>query len=230
MRIDILSLFPAMFEGVFSESIIKRAQQKHLLELVLTDIRDYAVDTHRSVDDKPFGGGPGMVMMCQPVFDAVEDVQQKASTADEVILLTPQGRPFDQQTAAELAQKQRLILIAGHYEGFDERIRTTLATREISIGDYVLSGGELPAMVLVDAICRLLPGVLGDETSHVEESFSGPLLEYPHYTRPAEFRGMRVPEVLLGGHHEQIRQWRKQQAIERTRQRRPDLGQAETGQ
>jgi tRNA (guanine37-N1)-methyltransferase len=224
MRIDILSLFPSMFDGVFGESIIKRSQTKGLLELVITNIRDYAKNNHRSVDDKPFGGGPGMVMMCQPVFDAVEDVQKMDSTADEVILLTPQGKPFDQQMATELTQKRRLILIAGHYEGFDERVRTELVSREISIGDYVLSGGELPAMVLVDAIARLIPGVLGDEKSHVEESFSQNLLEYPHYTRPAKYRDMDVPEVLLSGHHEVIRQWRMEQAIERTRQRRPDLG------
>jgi len=224
MRIDILSLFPRMFEGVFDESIIKRAQMKGLLELVVTNIRDYAEESHRSVDDKSFGGGAGMVMMCQPVFDAVENVQQKAQPADEVILLTPQGKPLSHKMALALSKKKRLILIAGHYEGFDERIRTSLATQEISIGDYILSGGELPAMVLTDAITRLIPGVLGDERSNADESFSRQLLEYPHYTRPAKFRGMAVPDVLLSGHHEAIRQWRQQQAIERTRQRRPDLG------
>jgi len=228
MRIDILTLFPKMFEGVFGESIIMRAQAKGLVELAVTNIRDYAVDKHRSVDDKPFGGGAGMVMMCQPVFDAVAGVQKKARPADEVIMLTPQGEPFNHAMALELAGKERLVLIAGHYEGFDERIRTSLATREISIGDYVLSGGELPAMVLADAIIRLIPGVLGDERSNEDESFSQNLLEYPHYTRPAEFRDMAVPEVLLSGHHEAIRQWRRQQAIERTQQRRPDLGLPET--
>ena len=223
MRIDILTLFPNMFSGVFDESIIKRAREKELLEIVLTDIRDYAEDKHRSVDDKPFGGGAGMVMMCQPVFAAAEGVKKQAGSVDEVILLTPQGRRFDQDLARELAQKQRLMLIAGHYEGFDERIREHLATMEISIGDYVLSGGEVPAMALVDAITRLIPGVLGDEQSCEEDSFSLGLLEYPQYTRPAEFRRWQVPEILLSGNHERIRQWRLEQAKRRTQLRRPDM-------
>ena len=223
MRIDILTLFPNMFSGVFGESIIKRAQEKKLLEIVLTDIRDYAEDKHRSVDDKPFGGGAGMVMMCGPVFAAVEDVRQQAGPVDEVILLTPQGRRFDQDLARELAPKQRLMVIAGHYEGFDERIREHLATMEVSIGDYVLSGGEVPAMVLVDAITRLIPGVLGDEQSCEEDSFSLGLLEYPQYTRPADFRRWQVPEILLSGNHERIRQWRLEQAKLRTKLRRPDM-------
>lgn len=223
MRIDILTLFPEMFSGVFGESIIKRAQEKSLLEMVLTDIREYAEDKHRSVDDKPFGGGAGMVMMCGPVFAAVEAVEKQAGPVDEIILLTPQGRRFDQELAQELAQKQRLMLIAGHYEGFDERIREHLATMEISIGDYVLSGGEVPAMVLIDAITRLIPGVLGGEQSCEEDSFSLGLLEYPQYTRPADFRGRQVPEVLLSGNHERVRQWRQAQAKLRTQQRRPDM-------
>jgi len=223
MRIDILTLFPNMFSGVFGESIIKRAQEKSLLEIVLTDIRQYARDKHRSVDDKPFGGGAGMVMMCGPVFAAVEDVKQQADPVDEIILLTPQGRRFGQDLARELAQKQRLMLIAGHYEGFDERIREHLATMEVSIGDYVLSGGEVPAMVLVDAITRLIPGALSDEQSCEEDSFSLGLLEYPQYTRPADFRGWQVPEILLSGNHERIRQWRLEQAKLRTKQRRPDM-------
>lgn len=223
MRIDILTLFGDMFSGVFGESIIKRAQEKGLLELVLTDIRDYAEDKHRSVDDKPFGGGAGMVMMCGPVFAAAEHVQEEGGPVDEIILLTPQGKRFDQESACELARKKRLMLIAGHYEGFDERIREHLATMELSIGDYVLSGGELPAMVIVDAIARLIPGVLGDEQSCEDESFNLGLLEYPHYTRPAEFRGWAVPEILLSGHHERIRQWRQDQAKQRTQQRRPDM-------
>jgi len=223
MRIDILTLFPEMFSGVFGESIIKRAQEKKLLEMVLTDIRAYAEDKHRSVDDKPFGGGAGMVMMCGPVFAAVEGVRQQAGPVDEVIVLTPQGRRFDQDLARDLAQKQRLMLIAGHYEGFDERIREHLATMEVSIGDYVLSGGEVPAMVLVDAITRLIPGVLGGEQSCEEDSFSLGLLEYPQYTRPADFRGWPVPEVLLSGNHKRIRQWRLEQAKLRTKQRRPDM-------
>lgn len=223
MRIDVLTLFADMFSGVFGESIIKRAQEKGLLEIVLTDIRDYAEDKHKSVDDKPYGGGAGMVMMCGPVFEAVEAVRQRGGAIDEIILLTPQGRRLDQQLAIELAAKERLVLIAGHYEGFDERIRMNLATREVSIGDYVLSGGEIPVMVLVDSIVRLIPGVLGDEISNKEDSFSAGLLEYPHYTRPAEYRGWKVPEVLLSGDHERIRQWRREQAQERTRERRPDL-------
>ena len=223
MRIDVLTLFPEMCGAAFSNSIVKRAQEKGLVEIVLTNIRDFAADKHRSVDDKPYGGGCGMVMMCGPVFEAVEALQRQGKVADEVVLLTPQGKRFDQEQARQLAQKERLILIAGHYEGFDERIRTGLATMEVSIGDYVLSGGEIPAMVVVDAITRLIPGVLGDEMSCAEESFSKDLLEYPHYTRPADFRGMTVPEVLLSGNHEKIRQWRQEQAKRRTERQRPDL-------
>jgi len=223
MRIDVLTLFPEMFAGVFTESIIKRAGEKGLIEIVVTNIRDYAVDNHRSVDDKPYGGGPGMVLMCQPLFAAVEDVCSKAKHPDEIILLTPQGRQFNQERAKELALKERILLIAGHYEGFDERIRTELATMELSIGDYVLSGGEIPAMAIVDAVTRLIPGVLGDDLSSSEESFSNGLLEYPQYTRPAEFRGEKVPDILLSGNHALIKQWRSQQAQQRTNQRRPDL-------
>ncbi len=223
MRFDVLTLFPDMFAGVLGESIIKRACQNGRIEIVLTNIRDYAVDKHRSVDDTPYGGGPGMVMMCQPVFDAVEAVQKQNGPVDEIILLTPQGRRFDQAMARTLAKKNRLILIAGHYEGFDERIRQHLPTMEVSIGDYVLTGGELAAMVMMDAVTRLLPGVLGHEDSCLEESFSAPMLEYPHYTRPAEYRGWSVPDVLMSGHHEQIRRWRLEQSRIRTRRRRPDL-------
>lgn len=223
MRIDVLTLFPSMFEPVLGESIIRRAQEKQRVEIVLTDIRAYADDKHRSVDDKPYGGGPGMVMMCPPVFAAAEDLAGQGETVDDVVLLTPQGRPFDQAMARELAAKHRLMLIAGHYEGFDERIREHLATREVSVGDYVLSGGELPAMVVIDAIVRLLPGVLGDDLSSQEESFTGAHLEYPQYTRPAEYRGHQVPDILLSGHHEAIRRWRQEQATARTHERRPDL-------
>ena len=212
-----------MFEGVFDHSIIKRAKEKNLLDIVMTDIRDYTNDKHRSVDDRPYGGGSGMVMMCQPVFDAVEDITKKYGQLDEVILLTPQGKPFTQKIANELAEKQNLALIAGRYEGFDERIRNHLATTEISIGDYVLSGGEIPAMVLVDAIARLIPQVLGDKYSNVEESFSNDMLEYPQYTRPDDFRGWQVPGVLLSGNHQQIKNWRNQQAQIRTQNKRPDL-------
>ena len=223
MHIDVLTLFPEMFAGVLGESIVKRALEKGLASVTLTNFRDYATDKHRSVDDKPYGGGPGMVLMCEPLFAAVEDVSRKGPAVDEVILLTPQGRKYDQKLATELSTKKRLVLIAGHYEGFDERIRTELATMEVSVGDYVLSGGEIPALVLIDSLIRLLPGALGDDDSSKEESFSHDLLEYPQYTRPAEFRGMTVPEILLSGNHEKIRQWRHEQAVERTERKRPDL-------
>ena len=223
MRIDLLTLFPNMFDGVFAESIVKRACDKKLVEIVLTNIRDFARDKHRSVDDRPYGGGPGMVMMCQPVFDAVESVLKDGPAADEIILLTPQGETLNQQTAREFAETQRLLLLAGHYEGFDERIRARLATREISIGDYVLSGGEIPAMVVIDTLVRLIPGVLGDSQSMEEESFTENLLEYPQYTRPENYKDMKVPDVLLSGNHQKIRTWRQEQSLLRTRSRRPDL-------
>ncbi|MCF7958389.1 MAG: tRNA (guanosine(37)-N1)-methyltransferase TrmD [Phycisphaerae bacterium] len=223
MRIDVMTLFPGMFPGVFGESIIKRASEKGLLDIQLTNIRDYARNKHDNVDDSPYGGGPGMVLMCQPIFDAVEAVCSQGQTVDEIVLLTPQGRPLDQQLAQELSQKKRIMLIAGHYEGFDERIRTNLATMEVSVGDYILSGGEIAAMVVVDAVTRLIPGVLGDEQSNVDESFSENLLEYPHYTRPADFRGLHVPDVLLSGNHAMIDQWRREQAHKRTQERRPDI-------
>ncbi|MBI9016523.1 MAG: tRNA (guanosine(37)-N1)-methyltransferase TrmD [Phycisphaerae bacterium] len=223
MQIDILSLFPNMFRSVFGESIIKRACNSELVEINLVDIRDYALDSHRSVDDKPYGGGPGMVMMCQPVFDCVKDVCSKGATPDEIILMTPQGVPFNQGLARELVAKRRLVLIAGHYEGFDERIREHLATMEISLGDFVLSGGEIPAMAITDALIRLIPGALGHAEATHEESFSENTLEYPQYTRPAVYRDLAVPEMLLSGHHGNIKQWRSEQALERTRQRRPDL-------
>lgn len=223
MRIDVLTLFPGMFEGVFGRSIIKRAQLKGQLELAVTSIRQYAEDRYGSVDDRPYGGGAGMVMMCGPVFSAVEAVSRTGEPVDEIILLTPQGRVLDQPLANEFSAKKRIMLIAGHYEGFDERIRTGLATMELSVGDVVLSGGEIPAMMVVDAVTRLLPGVLGDAASPDEESFSHGLLEYPQYTRPELFRGMAVPEVLLSGHHQAIRQWRADQSAQRTRERRPEL-------
>jgi len=223
MRIDILTLFPEMFAGVLGQSILKRAQEKGLVEIILTNIRDFAEDKYRSVDDSPYGGGPGMVMMCGPVFAAAAAVAALAPPPDEVILLTPQGEPFRQGTARDLARRGRLMLIAGHYEGFDERIRQHLATRELSLGDYVLSGGEIPALAVVDAVVRLLPGALGDDESCRQDSFSQGLLEYPQYTRPADFRGWQVPDELLSGNHALIRQWRGDQARRRTRQRRPDL-------
>jgi tRNA (guanine37-N1)-methyltransferase len=223
VRIDILTLFPEMFDAVLGTSIPKRAAEKGLVSYHLTNIRDFATDAHKSVDDKPFGGGPGMVMMCQTLFDAVEAVERQDAATPVRVLLTPQGRKFDQSVAEELAAKDRLLLIAGHYEGFDERISEGLKPMELSIGDYILSGGELAAMIVVDAVVRLLPGALGAEDGAADESFADGLLEYPQYTRPREFRGMGVPEILLSGNHAEIARWRLEQRKERTRLRRPDL-------
>jgi len=223
LRIDILTLFPEMFEPILGTSIPKRAAAKGLVEYRLTNFREFAVDARKTVDDAPFGGGPGMVMMCQTVFDTVEAVEKQDSRPAVRILLTPQGELFDQHLAQELAQKDRLLLIAGHYEGFDERIIDGLKPREISIGDFVLSGGELAAMVLIDAVVRLIPGVLGAQTGAEDESFANGLLEYPQYTRPRDFRGMTVPDILLSGNHELIAHWRLQQRKQRTQDRRPDL-------
>ncbi len=225
MRIDILTLFPEMFGPVLATSIVARAIEGGAVEVHLTNIRDFATDRYRKVDDAPYGGGPGMVMMCQPVFDAVEAVQAQGRAKGLVVLLSPQGERLDQQRVDALARRPRLILVAGHYEGFDERIRQGLADVEISLGDFVLSGGEIPAMVVLDAVVRLQPGALGEPESVKEESFRTGLLEYPQYTRPREFRGMRVPDVLLNGDHGKIAQWRADQAAERTRLRRPDLWQ-----
>ncbi|PKL48550.1 MAG: tRNA (guanosine(37)-N1)-methyltransferase TrmD [Planctomycetes bacterium HGW-Planctomycetes-1] len=223
MRIDVLTLFPEMFASPLGFSIVKRAQQRGSVNIVLSNIRDFAKDSYKKVDDKPYGGGAGMVLMCQPVFDCLESVQKQDSQPGRVILLTPQGKKFDQPLAKELAAEERLILIAGHYEGFDERIRLGTGALEVSIGDYVLSGGELPAMVIIDAVVRLLPDALGDEDSAANDSFSDGLLEYPQYTRPEEFKGMKVPPVLLSGNHKEIENWRKQQALEKTKKQRPDL-------
>lgn len=224
MRIDVLTLFPEAIEPFLSASIVGRAQRAGIVRIHCTNIRDSATDRHCSVDDRPFGGGPGMVMMCQPVFDAVEKVEGDDATPTTRILLSPQGETFNQSLARELTGTARLLVICGHYEGFDERICQGLAPREISIGDYVLSGGEAAAMVLVDAVVRLLPGAVGDEESVEQESFAdGRLLEYPQYTRPRVFRDMTVPDVLLSGDHAAIEQWRQNEAIRRTRQRRPDL-------
>jgi tRNA (guanine37-N1)-methyltransferase len=223
MRIDVLTLFPDMFPGFVDASIVGRAVSAGIVEIGLTDIRNFSTDRHRSVDDKPFGGGPGMVMMCGPVFDAVEHVRGLHADEPVLVMLTPQGDPLTQRLVEELTQVPRVALLCGHYEGFDERIRQGLSPREISIGDYVLSGGEPAAIVLIDALVRLLPGALGSEESTVDESFSSGTLEYPHYTRPRSFRGMDVPEVLLSGDHARIEQWRRASAIERTRRRRPDL-------
>ncbi len=223
MRIDVLTLFPEMFESPLSHSILNRAQEVGVVDIVLTNIRDFATGTYRKVDDKPYGGGPGMVMMPQPVFDCFEYVEKLSAEKGRVILLTPQGQRFNQAKAAGLSREKRLILISGRYEGFDERIRIGLAAEQISIGDYVLSGGELAAMVVIDAVVRLLQGALGDEDSSKDDSFSRDLLEYPQYTRPEVFRGMKVPDVLLSGNHGEIAQWRRQQALERTKRQRPDL-------
>lgn len=220
MKIDVLTLFPGMFAGPLDESIIKRAREAGLLELALHNLRDYAHDRHRTVDDRPFGGGPGMLLKPEPLFEAVEDL---ARAETRIILVSPSGRTFNQAIAAELAQVQHLLLVSGHYEGFDERVREQLADDELSIGDYVLTNGALPVMVIIDTVTRLLPGVLGDDTSSLDESFSHGLLEYPQYTRPAEFRGMKVPEILLSGNHAEIAKWRAEQARLRTRERRPDL-------
>ena len=223
MRIDVLTLFPEMFESPLSFSILKRAQQQNIVQIALSNIRDFALDSYHKVDDSPYGGGPGMVMMCQPVFDCLDHVRSMDPEPGKVLLMCPQGKPFDQQMATELAAQKRLILITGRYEGFDERIRTGLDAEAISIGDYVLSGGELSAMVVIDAVVRLLPGALGDNQSAHDESFTDGLLEYPHYTRPENFRGMIVPPILLGGNHAKIAEWRLQQRIERTQKQRPDL-------
>jgi len=223
MRVDVLTLFPHAFESPLSCSILKRAQDNGLVEIVLTDIRDFVEDSYRKVDDKPYGGGPGMVMMPGPVFACFEHVQSLSPRKGRVVLLTPQGQKFDQAKAREFSSEERLIFIASRYEGFDERIRTGLGAEQISIGDYVLSGGELAAMVIIDAVVRLLAGVLGDEDSAKDESFTNGLLEYPHYTRPDVFRGMKVPDILLSGDHGKIAEWRRRQALERTEKWRPDL-------
>src|SRR5271154_5596458 len=209
-----------MFAGPLDESIIKRAREAGLLDLKIHQLRDWTHDRHKTVDDRPFGGGPGMLLKPEPLFEAIESLQREKT---RVILLSPGGRKFDQSIARELAQQDDLLLVCGSYEGFDERIREHAADDELSIGDYVLTNGALPAMVVIDAVTRLLPGVLGDDGSSLEESFSDGLLEYPHYTRPAEFRGWKVPDVLLSGNHAEIARWRAEQAQLRTKERRPDL-------
>ena len=218
MKIDILSLFPNMFEGVFSESIIKRAIEDKKVEINIINFRDYTNDPHNKVDDTPYGGGAGMVLMPQPIFDCVESIKKDYS---KVILLTPSGKPYKQSIAYDLSKEKHLIIICGHYEGFDERIRT-ICDLELSIGDYVLTGGEIPAMVLVDSITRLIPGVI-EEESHLSDSFNNNLLDYPTYTKPRDFRGMLVPEVLLSGDHKKIEEYRKEESIKKTKEVRPDL-------
>jgi tRNA (guanine37-N1)-methyltransferase len=241
MRIDIVTLFPEICHAPLSESMMKRAQEKGIVDVHIHNLRDWTTDKHHVVDDAPFGGGQGMVMKPEPIFAAVEDLKQQTSNSDEsrvgaqratpniqlktpkVILMSPAGRRFDQQLAAQLSQESHLIVICGHYEGVDHRVIEHLIDMEISIGDYVLTNGAIAAAVLVDAIVRLLPGTLGDERSAVDDSFSGGFLEAPQYTRPAEFRGWKVPEALLSGNHTEIAKWRKEQAIKRTRKNRPDL-------
>ncbi len=221
MRFDIITIFPDMFAPVVNESMIKLAQEKGKVRIDVHDLRDYTTDKHRKVDDRPFGGGPGMVMTAQPLFDAVKKIKGRRKA--KVILTCPTGQPLTQKMAKELAKEKNLIILCGHYEGVDDRVRQEVVDECISIGDYVLTGGELPAMVLLDCVTRLLPGVLGKEESLVDESFEGNLLEYPQFTRPANFRGIEVPNVLLSGHHEAIEKWRKAQSVNKTKKYRPDL-------
>ncbi len=221
LKFNILTIFPGMFSALTDESIVKRARDKKKVSIHIHDIRKFTKDKHLKVDDRPFGGGPGMVLTAQPIFDAVKKV--KGRTKAKVILTTPSGTPFTQKTARRLATEKSLIILCGHYEGIDERVRQKLVDECISVGDYVLTGGELPAMIIVDAVTRLVPGVLGKEESLLNESFDNNLLEYPQYTRPADYKGMKVPAVLLSGHHKDIEAWRKQEAVERTKKLRPDL-------
>ena len=229
LRVDVLTIFPEMFEPVLSVSIPGRARERGLVEWHITDIRRHADNKHDKVDDRPFGGGPGMVMTCQPLWDAVRAAEASDDRPAQRIVLTPQGEPLTQPVVEDLATRERLLLIAGHYEGIDERVLTRLAPREISVGDYVLSGGEIPALTLIDAVVRLLPGALGDEASAAEDSFTATddagrrLLDCPHYTRPREWEGMEVPEVLLSGDHGRVEAWRQERRLERTRARRPDM-------
>lgn len=221
MRFDIITIFPEMFAPILNESIIKRAQQKKKVAVRVHDLRAYTKDKHKKVDDRPFGGGPGMVMTPQPFFDAVKRIKGKRKS--KVILMSPSGKRLTQKLVRDLAKDKNLIVLCGHYEGVDERVREKLVDESISIGDYVLTGGEIPAMVLVDCVTRLLPGVVGKEASLTDESFEGGFLEYPHYTRPANFRGVKVPDVLLSGNHLAIRKWRQEQSRRVTRRNRPDL-------
>ncbi|EUJ58885.1 tRNA (guanosine(37)-N1)-methyltransferase TrmD [Listeria fleischmannii] len=222
MKIDILSIFPEMFSGMLSESIIHKAIQKDIVHIQVTDFRRFAEGKHQVVDDYPYGGGAGMLLKAQPIFDAVEDVKQ-ANIKPRIILMDPAGKPFNQKMAEEFAKEEQLIFICGHYEGYDERIREHLVTDEVSIGDYILTGGEIGAMAMTDSIVRLLPGALGNADSALFDSFSSGLLEHPHYTRPADFRGMKVPDVLLSGNHAKIEEWRNKESLRRTFLRRKDL-------
>ncbi len=223
MNIDVLTLFPEMFEGVFGHSILKKAAENEAVKYNVVNFREYADNKHKTVDDYPYGGGAGMVLKPQPIFDAVDDLRSKSGASPRVILLCPQGERFTQKKAEELAKMDHLIFVCGHYEGYDERIREHVVTDEISIGDFVLTGGELGAMVVIDSVVRLLPGVLGNEESHMKDSFSTGFLEHPHYTRPADFRGIKVPDVLMSGNHRLIDEWRAKESLRRTYVRRPDL-------
>ncbi len=226
MRIDIVTIFPDMFKAVLDESIIKRAQNKKKVKIYVHNLRDYTQDKHKKVDDRPFGGGPGMVMNAQPFFDAVESIKKKTrfkKNLTRVVLLSPKGRKLTQKVAMRYSHFKHIIMLCGHYEGIDNRVSDYLIDEEVSIGDYVLTGGELPAMVLLDSLVRLIPGVLGDKKSLIFESFQGNLLEYPQYTRPANYAGMKVPSVLLSGKHNDIESWRKKKSLEATRKKRPDL-------
>ncbi len=220
MRVDIITIFPGMLQGFLRESMLKRAVELGKVTFNTVELRDFTHDVHRTTDDRPYGGGPGMVMKPEPLFEAIESVRTEGC---RVVLMTPQGKPFRQAMAEELATVEHIVFVCGHYEGVDERVRQTLVTDEISIGDYVLTNGVLPAAVVTDAVVRLIPGVLGGEGATLDESFSDGLLEYPQFTRPAEFRGMKVPEMLLSGNHPAIAEWRRQQSELRTRERRPDL-------
>ncbi len=222
MRIDVITGFPKLLTSPVSESILKQAQEKALVEIVVHDLRDYTHDKHRTIDDTPFGGGAGMVLKPEPIFQCIETLKAERSY-DEVVYLTPEGVQFTQRLANNLSIKHNLILLCGHYKGIDERVRDTLITKEISIGDYVLTGGEVPALVIIDAVVRLIPGVLGDAESALEDSFQHDRLDHPHYTRPADYRGMKVPDVLLSGYHGEIKKWREAQALKRTQGRRKDL-------
>ncbi|MGF9965540.1 tRNA (guanosine(37)-N1)-methyltransferase TrmD [Bacillus rhizoplanae] len=223
MKIDILTLFPEMFTGVFGSSILKKAQEKEAVQLRVVNFRNYSTNKHNSVDDYPYGGGAGMVLTPQPIFDAVEQLTKETESKPRIVLMCPQGERFTQKKAEELAQEEHIIFVCGHYEGYDERVREHLVTDEISIGDYVLTGGELASMVITDSVVRLLPDVLGNQQSQIEDSFSTGLLEHPHYTRPADFRGMKVPDVLTSGNHKYIEEWRHKESLRRTYMRRPDL-------
>jgi tRNA (guanine37-N1)-methyltransferase len=223
VRFDIVTIFPRMIEAALAEGILARALQRERLTVRALDLREFTEDKHRTVDDVPYGGGPGMVLKPEPVFKAVDAIRVEVGEPQAIVLVSPHGRRFSQVEAARIAALDRVVILCGRYEGMDNRVRDNLATEELSIGDYVLSGGELPALVIVDAVARLLPGVVGDEDSVAADSFSRGLLDYPHYTRPAEFREWKVPDVLVSGHHAEIRKWRKRQAIELTLMRRPDL-------